>query len=237
MNLIIFFTLILVCSSSLHADLKILFTSAITNNQYYELRKQQYINSFNILAGYGYPNVYVVEAIAKGPTFLEDYSTNVFYSTVNDTKIPNTGVNEARTSLEAINHFNFDDEDMILKVTGRYLFLSDDFIRFVEQHLNDYDAFVKIRPNTPQHCFIEQGGLYTVCFAVKCKYLREMYQKMPYTKMIQQGRHIEWEFDDYIQKKIKRDNLRVCYVETFNLEAQLRGSTSMPNVGDITVIL
>ena len=237
----IIFCLFAAIHSYSFAELHILLTAALTDS-YAEFRQRQYIEMFENLFKYGYSNVYVIEAIKKsGPTFLDDYSTNVFYATVNDLSIPNTGVNEARTTLEGLNYFEstgqWHPDDMILKITGRYKLLSDDFLRFVATHIDDYDAFVKIRPNTPQHNFLEHGGLYTVCFAMKEKYLKEMYLRMPYEKMIREYRHLEWELDNYIKYKVKRGKFKVCYVETFNLEARLLGSTSMPGIGDVTVIL
>ena len=100
---------------STKAEVRVILTAALTNN-HFELRKNQYIKSLDILSSYDYQNPYIVEALKKtGPTFLDEYSTNVFYSTCNNPSLKNHGVNEARSLLEALNYFEFADDDIILK--------------------------------------------------------------------------------------------------------------------------
>lgn len=198
------------------AQIRILLSAALTD-AHYEFRKQQYVESFRKIASYGYKDLYVVEAIKKqGPTFLDDFSKNVFYASTNDTSFKNNGINEARTLLEGSYYFNFAPDDMILKMTGRYLLLSDYFVKCVQNNI-DYDAFFKIN---------QSGYLLTLCFAMKCKYFKEMFEQMDFLAMEKQWINLETEVTNYVQRKISQGNFKVFFVDKLDVEANLFGSST-----------
>ena len=62
---------------------------------------------------------------------------------------------------------NFKDDDWIIKLSGRYLLLSDYFIENVKNATNECDAIVKIVDN--------DAKVYTFCFALRWKYFKELY--------------------------------------------------------------
>lgn len=201
-----------------YAHIRLLFSAALTD-AFFDFRKQQYIESFSTLKSFNYKNVYVVEALKKaGPTFLDDYSDNVFYSTANDPRFRNQGTNEARTCLQATYYFAFDPEDMIIKLTGRHCFTSDIFLRLVENN-DEYDAFVKLDAQT---------DVSTVCFAMKCKYFREMYETIDFNNMERRWINLETEVGNYIKRKIKAGNFKVKYVEKLGVRANNYGSSTAP---------
>ena len=188
---------------------------------HFEFRKKQYIETFNTLAQYNYINPYVIEALCKnGPTFLDDYSHNIFYAQTNKPHIKNHGANEARTLLEGLKHFNFNPEDMIIKLTGRYQLISDYFLRLIENN-PEYDAFVKIAAS---------GGSYTLGFAMRYKYLKEMYETINYAAMEKNSNWVtvEMEVSNYINRKIKEGNFRFFQVEKLDIQANLFGSSTAP---------
>jgi len=196
------------------AQIRIVLSAALTEASY-ELRKQQYIDSLLIFKKMGYENVYVIEAIKRhGPSFLDDYTTNVYYSLANDATYKNIGTNEARTLLDGLNQFNFDPDDMIIKFTGRYQLLSDSFIKLVQNN-PDYDAFVHFHPN---------GNIYTLAFAMKCKHVCEMYASMDLVKMEREWICVETEAANYIRRKQKEGNFKVLHVEKFDIKADMNGS-------------
>ena len=103
--------MIVVCYANLSlSQLRIVCTAALLQDKF-EMRKNEYIKCFQILAMYGYKNPYIIEALkGKGPTFLDRYSSNVFYSKAHDFNVKdirNKGINEARTLLDGFKHFNF----------------------------------------------------------------------------------------------------------------------------------
>lgn len=207
-------------SLAVNATIRVVCTAAITD-KHAEFRKNQYVETFTLLAKYGYNNPYIVEALKKeGPTYLEEFSSNVFYATTNDPTFKNNGINEAATFLECLHHFNFDDEDMIIKFTGRHQLTSDFFLRLVEDN-SDYDAFVKVNSN---------GDVYTLGMAMKCKYYKEMLERLDFKKMGYTMRPFEYDVGDYIKWKKRRGNFKVYYVEKLEMKAQLFGSSTFPGV-------
>lgn len=206
----------------LYSEIKIICTAALSDS-YYEFRKQQYIESFNQLFKCGYTNIYIVEALQKkGPTFLEEFSHNVFYASVNDLTISNQGINEAKTLLEGCRYFNFHPEDMIIKFTGRHQINSDYFLKIVEQN-QEFDAFVKVN---------EDENVFTLGFAMKYKYLKEMYEAMDYEKLNTYMIPIEYGVGDYIKFKKKDKNFKVYYVDKLDMKANLYGSTTCAGVAE-----
>lgn len=195
----------------LSQETRVLCTSALLEANY-ETRKNEYISSFKALEAMG-SKPYLVEAIAQsGPTFLENYSDRVFYSRVNDHWLRNKGVNEARSMLAAFEHFNFKDNDMILKLTGRYLFNSDSFLKLIENNC-DVDAFIKKD---------EYGQVFTGCFAMRCKYFKAMLRQLDLEKMERSMINIEREVANYIEKN---SHLTVMEVETVGITARIDQSS------------
>ncbi len=207
-------------SSCVYAKVCIVLSAALTD-AYFEFRKTQYIESINILAQYGYHNPYVIEALRKqGPTFLDDYTSNVFYSTADDPRFRNKGINEARTMLQGIIHFNFNPDDLIIKLTGRYQLISDKFIKLVKNN-PDIDAFVMVN---------EDGNVFTLGFAMRCKYMREMYENMDWEKMEHNWINVEHEVGNYIKRKKRSGSFKVKYIKKLYMKADLFGSSTAPGI-------
>jgi hypothetical protein len=207
------------------AEIKVVLTAALTDS-HFEFRKNEYIQSFTRIIQYGYSDFYIVEALKKnGPTFLDDYSNHVFYATTNNPNCLNQGINESKTLLEALDYFNFDPEDMIIKLTGRHRFLSDYFLRTVESNPG-YDAFVRYCSGLAP-AFVD-GMIPTMCFAMKCKYLKEMYESIDYKVMEQQDVPIEWIIASFIARKHAYDNLKVFVVDRLDIRLNAFASSASP---------
>lgn len=214
--------LIFFIATSCFAEIRIVLTAALTDH-HYEFRKNQYLESFEILKKLGYVDFYIIEAgKQKSITFLNDFCSHVFYAS--NPTFKNNGINESKTILEGLNFFNFDPEDMIIKFTGRYKFLSDHFINLVKNN-SHYDAFVKIGTNG--------FDIYTLCFAMKCKYMKEMYEHIDYSKMEREWINIEHEVANYIHTKKNLPDFNVCFVDKLDVEANIFGSSSAPGANQI----
>lgn len=211
-------------STNLKSTIRIVLTAALVDNNYADFRKQQYIDAFTILFKYGYYDLYVVEAIKKqGPTFLEDFSNHVFYSTVNDPSLCNHGINEAKTLMQGCEYFNFDPEDMIVKFTGRHRIVSDYFLKIVENNL-DCDAIIKVN---------EDENVFTLGFAMKYKHMKEMYETMDYVELNELMVPIEYRVGDYIKKKKCERDFKVYYLDKLDMTAHLLGSSTAPGANEI----
>jgi len=148
--------------SSKNKKVKILFVAELLEG-HFEHRKAEYIKSLKILKEMGY-EPYIVETNTKGSSFLDEYSSNVCYPSVN-IQNPSRALNEAVSILSALDHFDFDDSDMIIKLNGRYRFVSDIFIRLFQER-PDFGIVVRKDP--------VRGGVFTGCFAMKFKDFKKM---------------------------------------------------------------
>lgn len=215
--------LLLTTFLSSSAKIKIICTAALTD-AYFEFRKQQYIHSFNILKGYGYSDFYVIEALKKnGPTFLEEHAPHVFYATVNNPKLRNNGINEALSILQGCEHFNFDPEDIIIKLTGRHSLISDSLLKIVENN-PDVDAVVRVNSD---------GNAYTLGFAMRYKYMQEMFKSIDYEPLERFMIPLEYRVGDYIKKKKLDGKFNVIYVEKLGMTANVYGSSTCPGAKGI----
>lgn len=197
-----------------HRKVHIICTAALIDDDY-EIRKNEYLTSLEILRNYGYHNPYIIESINENPpTFLNDYSKNVLYPNVNNPNLRNKGVNEAKSIAESFKRLSFHDDDMIIKITGRYFFKSDKFLKIVEEHPN-IDAFVKLAPD---------GQVYTGCFAMRYKYFKEMLNYFDYEKMEREMINIEQEVADYIQRITKPKKVQVMHVAELGIVANIFGT-------------
>jgi hypothetical protein len=175
--------------------MKILYTSALIPRNY-EQRKNEYIHSLQILKNFGFlPNTYVVEA---GPptifSFFEDYCDHIFYSSSNNVSLRNKGVNEVQSLINFCNFHDIGDDEIVIKLTGRYFFENDSFLRYVEAH-PEIDAVVSSRGNASWEEFCLQTG----CYAIKGKYFKHWLKTIDLSKLEKEMIDLEWDFTRFIQ--------------------------------------
>ncbi len=203
-------------ASTENRHVKIVFTSALIDFNY-AIRQEEYISSMIILNNYGY-QPYVIETCKTSPpSFFENYTHHVFYSNVNDYSLINKGVNEARAMIEGFKHYQFDDEDMIIKLTGRYFFHSRQFLDVVETH-PEIDASVKFCAAYP----VVNGRVFTGCFAMRCKYFKEMLQQLDFVKMEEELIDLEVEVARYIHR-MEEKGCKILYLKDLGMTANIGG--------------
>lgn len=199
------------------SQLRVVCTAALLNDKY-DMRKKEYIKCMNTLAKFGIRNPYIIEAVkGHGPTFLDTLSTNVFYSKAHDFNVKdirNKGVNEARTMLDGLNHFNFEPNDMILKLTGRYNLKSDKIIKLIQNN-PDVDVFVKL---------IYKGTWpITGCFAMRNHLFKDLLENLDLKEMESKFIYIEAKVMDYINKMLKNKTGKVMFIDHLDLTANIVG--------------
>jgi hypothetical protein len=191
-------------------NIRVVCTAALIPMRY-EKRKNQYIRSLQALVSYGY-NPYVVESCAAGPTFLDEYSNNVCYTLSNDARLKNKGVNESVSLLKALEEWNFNDEDIILKLTGRYFLQSDKLLRVLEE-LDDVAAVAKFgKFNYPY--------VLTGCFAMRCDLMKQMYASFDYQKLEKEMICIEDEVGRYLDA-LQKKGKKLIRLEHLGVEANV----------------
>ena len=117
----------------------------------------------------------IVENNGKRETYLDNFYNGVepikvLYTDNNKQQFKSKGVNELLDIKDVISHYKIKDDDMIIKLTGRYRALSPKFFKDVIENENAYDAFVK---------FFEveslKFGVYDCilgCYAMRAKYIK-----------------------------------------------------------------
>jgi hypothetical protein len=105
-----------------------LSSAIIDDNITKEQRVIEYEECFNILKNLGYENFYIVETALQQSDFLEKHSKNVFYTNVNG-KYNNRGTNYVNAFKKFLNETTFNDDDIIIHITGRYPLLNDSFFK------------------------------------------------------------------------------------------------------------
>lgn len=202
-----------VYSTVIAGKIQIFCTAALIQSDF-ERREKEYSHSLEIIKSYGY-EPYIVEAIfPKGPTFLHNYSQHICYSNVNNAALRNKGVNEARSMTVGLQCFNFADDDMVVKLSGRYYFTSDYFVKYIENH-PDVDACI-ISPNS-------YGFTPTACFALRCKYFKEMLAGLDLERMERNMINIEAELVVYVQK-LQRLGMKVAYLPRMEVAGSVYGN-------------
>lgn len=209
-RIFLYLFLTILSTYTLYGEIKFLCTAALINNQY-EMRKQEYIDCLEKLINFGY-QPFVVESCVQGPTFLDGYAT-VFYSQTNNPRLKNKGVNEAVSMLSSLSYFQFNDDDMIVKLTGRYYFYSDQFLKTITQH-PEIDIFIKE---------FSDGQICTSCFAIRFKLLKEFLTHIDYNWMERNMVNIERVFARYINRCIA-EGASIQKVPLFDLKVNCFGT-------------
>lgn len=193
-------------------EVRVICTAALISQQFEE-RKHEYIHSLDVLTELGY-EPFIIEACKNGgPTFLEEFSRNVCYSKVNNPKLKNKGVNEARSLLAGLNHFNFSEDDIVIKLTGRYHFTSENFIRIVESSPEVDGIFRK--PG-------KSGQVFTGCFALRHKYFVKMLKQLNFDLMERKMTNLEREVAEYV-RKIEKEGAKILYLDQLGVMANTFG--------------
>lgn len=181
----------------------IIITTSINNKEGVQNkihRQKRYIGSINHLLKLIDNDLNIKPIIVENngvrQTFLDDLKCDVCYTNNNIIDYTHKGENELLDIKEVINQYNIKDDDIIIKLTGRYRLLNLDFINLVKNTIN-YDAFVKFfnvctRKYVFNDCVL---GL----FAIRCKYLKEFKYSL--------FKSPECEFADYIRENINETKI------------------------------
>jgi hypothetical protein len=139
----------------------------------YDLRKKLYLERIKQTLSY-LPNTIkpiIVENNNLKESYLDSLNIDVYY-TNNNSKYPNKhkGYNELHDIKDVARHYNIQDDDFIIKITGRYCLNNTSFVDLVIAKEKNYDIFMKFF-NVCTGQYLENDcvlGLY----AVKWKYLK-----------------------------------------------------------------
>jgi hypothetical protein len=116
----------------------------------------------------------IVENSKDGSSFLDVFNCDKLYTKdnhfeVEDEMILHKGVNEMRDIVSVMKKYNIQNDDMIIKFTGRYMIFQDDFFKLVLDNL-DKECIQK----TYNVCTYSNNEIDIVMglFAIKARYLK-----------------------------------------------------------------
>jgi len=122
----------------------------------HNLRNKQYLNGIRALqaslAEYSIDaKIVIVENNGPRTTFLDSLGPQVFYTHNNQLQNVNKGVKEIQDVFHVINSLNLQDNDFVIKMTGRYvLHAKSFFMRLVKDSIQGqkglYDAILRYGP-------------------------------------------------------------------------------------------
>jgi len=150
----------------------------------------------------------IVENNGKRNTFLNNLDCDVVYTENNKYKFHHKGGNELLDIKGVISKYNIQDDDMIIKLTGRYKIINSNFIDLIINNCDKTDAFVKFFNVCTKKYHNNKDDCVLGLFALKCKYVKKFDYK--YKKSA------ECEFADYIKETI--DNSKLLSIRDLSLE-------------------
>ena len=116
----------------------------------------------------------IVENSCENSSYLDVFNCDIVYTKNNEFElsgdwIAHKGQNELRDIKYIIQKYNIEDDDIIIKMTGRYLLFKDDFFQLVQKS-TDKEAFLRYY----NVCTYETGNIHMVqgLFALKAKYFK-----------------------------------------------------------------
>ncbi len=165
----------------------VISTAIINDNVSSENRIIEYKECFEIIKKLGY-EFHIVETALSKSDFLEANSKNVFYSNVNG-KFRNRGTNYVNAFKEFLNNKEFNDDDIIIHITGRYPLTDDTF--FIECNNLELDKI---------GCFKKDAHnqFYLFLYGMRFKYLKQLLNSIDVEHMERNMINLERIFADSI---------------------------------------
>jgi hypothetical protein len=151
----------------------------------------------------------LVENNGLRQTYLDDLKCNIVYTNNNNYTFSHKGANELLDIKEVIELYNIKDDDIVIKLTGRYKMLDLTFLELVKENSTEYDAFIKFF-NASTRKYIYDDCVLGL-FAVKCKYMKDF--KYDYINVP------EHEFAKYARENIDKImevyhlNMECCFAD------------------------
>lgn len=187
----------------------------VNRNDFY-VRQLQYIQGFHKLKSMidkiklkNY-KIIIVENNGKRQTYLDAFDCDVVYTNNNYVKTANKGIKELMDVREVIQKYNIDEDDFIVKMTGRYILDEDSpFMNALsEMETKNYESickygkfmdFVNI-PSNDEDCNTGLIGL-------KCKYVKQI-------EMPKEMECVEWKWAKVVNS-LNKEN--VCFLDKLGI--------------------
>lgn len=188
----------------------------------YEERLKDYINGIPSILKHVLSDekVFITENTGNNSSFLDNYGIYVHYTNSQQTMFhENQGKKEFTDIISCLNAKNIDDDDMVIKVTGRYIIETDFFPELVRRNVDKdvvycpKNAFKDVPPHPFPDCIL---GM----IAMKAKHWRNL----PLELIPDNKTPTEWFIADYIVKNTHTRNRVEC--DKLDLSVKIGSSKS-----------
>jgi hypothetical protein len=203
----------------------LIFTCSLYNKYIIDIEKSEYdlsvrenlyktaiVNNLLILKNYidsGIIKPIIVENNGYRTTILDTIGIPVLYTNSNNFKFGCKGVNEFCDFFSVIHNFNINDNDIFIKITGRYILKSDSFFRMLIDNQDKYDIFAKFF-NVCTKEFCSKDIILGLC-GIRVKYLKDF-------KIEPSWRGLEMPFAIFCRENISSDR----FLEYTNLDLKCK---------------
>jgi len=187
------------------------YTKGITIDE--EHRKNRYLECIQhlicLLDNDSSVKLILVENNGLRQTYLDDLKCDIVYTNNNNYTFSHKGANELLDIQHIIYLYNIKDDDIIIKLTGRYKMLDLSFLEIVKENYKEYDAFIKFFNVSTRKYMYDDCVL--GLFAVKCRYIKDF--KYDYINVP------EHEFAKYVRENIDKImeiyhlNMECCFAD------------------------
>ena len=151
----------------------------------------------------------IVENNGLRKTYLDDLKCEICYTNNNQSNFIHKGGNELLDIKEVINQYNIQDDDIIIKLTGRYKLLNLNFINLVKSNIDTYDAFVKFFNVCSKQYMFDDCVL--GLFAIKCKYVKQFNYQYIKSAECEFAEHVRTNINNDKLMEIKQMDLECCF--------------------------
>ena len=150
----------------------------------------------------------IVENNGSIRSYLDNLGCPVLYTNNNIFHFPHKGSNELLDIKDVIQKYEIKDDDVIIKLTGRYKVLTPYFFNMIIEKSDNIDAFIKFF-NVCTKKFMHDDCVLGL-FAIKCKYMK----MFNYDGI----RSAECEFATFIRNNVQSNSLKLMELENLELE-------------------
>ena len=155
--------------------------------------------------------IIIVENNNNTKTFLDDFGCTTYYTNNNNLNTNNKGYKELQDILDCINTFNINDNDFIVKMTGRYILENEsEFMNIIKNIDNkNYDCVIKYGSYFKPVNY-KMNDCITGLIGMRCKYIKKI--NKPSEKEC-----VEWKWANVTQLihdnniyKVNRLGINIC---------------------------
>lgn len=191
--------------------MKILFTSAdVVDSDYYEVRCLEYKKSLKFYESTRFiKQLEIVECVNTKSELYSDYIDRLFYSNTHNPNFRNKGALEGLALQKWFKEksHDLDEQEQVVKVTGRYLFTEPSFLDIVSE--NNYDLYAQIDETENQYR--------TVAFSMRAHQFREFVESVDWMRLEQRMVNIEKSLFLFANK----NNLKICNIDNLGIECMV----------------